>query len=70
MVINEKDGFMAALTSKDVAKNFEDGMKFVDRKDYVKAAESLKKAAEHGHAEAQFYLAGMYAAILVFIFIG
>ena len=52
---------MAALTPQNFTKDFEDGMKFIDRKDYVKAAESLKKAAEHGHVEAQFYLANMYA---------
>jgi hypothetical protein len=31
---------MAALTPQNFKKDFEDGMKFIDRKDYFKAAES------------------------------
>ena len=48
------------LTLPAVAGDFEDGVKFSASKNYTKATQSFKKAAELGDAQAQFNLGAMY----------
>src|SRR5690349_19977542 len=43
------------------AGDFEEGMKFILDKDYTKAAEAFRRAADQGNVDAQFNLAVMYS---------
>ena len=49
------------LASSIFAGDFEDGMQFVLSKDYARAVQSFRKAAEDGNADAQFNLGVMYS---------
>ena len=49
------------LASAVFAGDFEDGMQFVLSKDYARAVQSFRKAAEDGNADAQFNLGVMYS---------
>ncbi len=42
------------------AGDFDDGYKFYESRDYARAIKSLRKAAEQGHAAAQYNLGLMY----------
>ena len=52
--------FLIALGSPVYAGNFEDGEAALGKGDYVTAAREYRKAAEQGHAEAQYNLGVMY----------
>jgi len=49
------------LGAAAAAGDFEDGMRFVLSKDYARAVQSFRKAAEDGNADAQFNLGVMYS---------
>ena len=49
------------LGAAAIAGDFEDGMRFVLSKDYAKAVQSFRKAADDGNADAQFNLGVMYS---------
>ena len=49
------------LAPATFAGDFEDGMQFVLSKDYARAVQSFRKAAEDGNADAQFNLGVMYS---------
>ena len=49
------------LGAAAIAGDFEDGMQFVLSKDYARAVQSFRKAAEDGNADAQFNLGVMYS---------
>ena len=52
--------FVLAISGPVAAGPYEDGMAALERADYALAAQWLRKAADQGHASAQFNLGVMY----------
>ena len=60
---NETYNLNENLQKKNTAEElYNIGIDYYDKKDYVKAVEYFRKAAEQGHARAQFYLGYCYNA--------
>ena len=55
---------LALLASLHASADFEKGMAAYDAEDYATALQELKKAAEQGHAKAQFNLAQIYSNVV------
>ena len=51
---------LALLASLHAGADFEKGMTAYEAEDYATAMQELKKAAEQGHAQAQYSLGFMY----------